>query len=260
MACVAIFPLLGFIGLNGRQLWSDFCLLRNDQVSVRASAIVGYVDINPDPSFARSPDDWIHDEGNATLLWAGWKKGKHQWFTLGLGEIDRLRISTPMGRDVIRAIDFPLYETGGGERWVRIADDARVAGFDSSEGSFAYPLTILDKVEMINEQIGELPVVVTYTPVVDKISVYEALVDGQRVTFGHGGYFFRHHPVLYDRSTESLWSEVDEVLVAVAGRRKGTRLKRIAQLEFVAWSTWKSDHPEGKLLIGADRSKPIPEN
>jgi hypothetical protein len=163
-----------------------------------------------------------------------------------------------MGLDVIRAIDHPLFETDGGERWERVPAEARVAGFDSSTGAIAYPLTVLDKVEMVNDLIGELPVLVAYTPVENKISAFEALVDRHRLTFGHSGYFFRNHPILYDRGTESLWTEQEGVMVAIAGHYRGSSLKRLAELEFVDWSSWKADHPEGKLLVGANRSKPRP--
>jgi hypothetical protein len=258
MACFAILPLLGFIGQKGHHLWGEYRSLQQDQVDVRASQVVGYVDINPNPSFARCPSDWLHDEGDATLLWAGWLDGKHHWFKLGIGEIEPWRISTPMGQDVIRAIDTPLYEKADGQRWERVVDEARVAVFTSSGGVIAYPLTILDKVEMVNDLVGDRPILIAYTPISDSTSAYEAVLDGKRVTLGHSGYFFENHPVLYDRATESLWTEQGAAMVAIAGRRKGAALKRIAKLELVPWSTWKADHPEGKLLIGADRSKPRP--
>jgi hypothetical protein len=260
LACVAILPLLGFIGFNGRELWGEFWSLRQDQGSVRASEIIGYVDINPVPNYARSPDGWIHSEGDTRQLWAGWQNGKHHWFLMGTGDIDPKRFSTPMGQDSIRAVDFPLFETAGGKCWGRVNDDDRMAIFKPGGEAIAYPLTVLDKVELVNDQIGENPVLVLYTPVTHATFAYESVLDGKRVTFGHGGYFFGNHPVLYDRGTESLWTEVDGAMVAVSGRRKGTTLKRIAQLDLVSWSDWKVDHPGGRLLIGADRSKPRPLN
>ncbi len=258
MACVAILPLIGFIGLNGKQLWGEFRSLRDDQVSVRATQIVGYIDINPVPSFARSPNGYIHDEGDTTQLWAGWRKGQHHWFTLSKGDVDPTRLSTPMGQDAIRAIDCPLFETTGGKCWVRVPPEALVAGFPQGNGAVAYPLTVLDKVEMVNDQLNDRPVLIVYTPVSHEISIYDASVDGKRVTFGHGGYFYGNQPVLYDRKTESLWTEQKEAMVAFSGTRRGTGLRRIARLDLVPWSVWKAENSGGKLLVGADRSGPIP--
>jgi hypothetical protein len=258
MACLAILPLLGFIGQTGHRLWGEYCSLQQDQVSVRASQLVGYVNINPSPNFASCPSDWMHDEGGSTLLWARWLDGEHHWYRLGIGEIVQTRISTPMGQDVIRAIDTPLFEMADGPRWGRVADEARVASFTSGETAIAYPWTILDKVEMVNEMLGDRPIFVAYTPLAELTTVFDAVVDGKRITFGHSGYFFNIHPIFYDRGTESLWTERDGEMVAFAGSRKGAKLKRIAQLDFVAWSSWKVEHPQGLLLVGADRSKPRP--
>src|SRR6185312_12632132 len=142
MTCVAMLPLLGFIGQSGQALWGEYNSLQKDQVSVRASAIVGYVNINPNPSYAKRPPDWLHDEGDDTLLWAGWSEGKHHWYRLGKGDIDPNRISQPLGRDVIRAIDHPLFEQAGGGCWNKVPDEASVVGFEEHGGATAYPLKV----------------------------------------------------------------------------------------------------------------------
>jgi Protein of unknown function (DUF3179) len=258
LACVAILPLLGFIGQAGQTLWGEWKSLREDQVSERESAIVGYVNINPNPSFAERPPDWFHDEGDTSLLWSGWRDGQNHWFRVGQGEIEGELISLPIGKDVIQAIDYPLFEQDGGDRWLKVPAEAPVVGFEDRDSSTAYPLKVLNKVMLVNHQIGDRAVLVAFTPVEDSVSIFDATLNGNRVTMGHSGYFFKHHPVLYDRGTESLWSERDGAMVAVAGRRKGASLKRIARLQTVAWSDWKGQNPNGKLLIGADRSKSRP--
>ena len=260
MACVAILPLLGFIGQSGRTLWDEWGSLREDQHSERASAIVGYVSINPNPSFARRPDDWFHDEADATLLWSGWRDNENHWYRIGQGDIDRRRLSLPIGKDSIQAIDYPLFDKEGDERWARVPEEALVASFEDQGSATAYPIRVLDKVEIINDLLGERPVLIVCTPIKYSIAIFEAKVDGDRITMGHSGYFLGYNPVLYDRSTESLWSERDGSMVALTGPRKGAAMKRIAQLPIIAWSDWKSEHPGGKLLIGADRSKPKPIN
>jgi Protein of unknown function (DUF3179) len=260
LACVAILPLLGFIGQSGRALWDEWSFLRQDQASERASAIVGYVSINPRLSFAERPDDWYHDEGDSSLLWSGWRDNQNHWFRIGQGDVDRRRLSLPIGKDAIQAIDYPLFETKGDERWGRVQDEALVASCEDRGSARAYPLRVLDKVEVINDLFGDRPVLVVCTPVKNEVSVFEARIDGDRLTMGHSGYFLGFNPVLYDRDTESLWSERDGSMVALGGRRKGASMKRLAQLPTIAWSDWKSEHPGGKLLIGADRSRPTPTN
>ena len=260
MACVAIVPLLGFIGLSGRSLWSEWSSLRQDQVRERASSVVGYLNITPNPSYAARPSDWFHEEGDDSLLWAGWKDGVNHWFRFGRGDIDPALLSFPLGRDTIQAIDRPLFEQIGGPRWDRVPAEARVAGFEEGSAAVAYPLRVLDKVQVVNDHFAGRPVLVTYNPEESAVSIFEASVEGRRVTLGHGGYFRERRPILYDRGTQSLWAEDDRggAMVAVAGRRKGVSLKRIVKLEMVNWGDWRDRHPDGRLLIGADRSLALP--
>lgn len=258
MACLALVPLLGFIGQTGRTLWGEWTLLRQDQVRERESAIVGYVNINPAVSYASMPDNWSHDEGEDSLLWAGWKDGKHHWFRFGRGEIDVSRLSLPIGRDVFQAIDYPVFEQEGGPRWGRVPPEAPVVGFERDGSAVAYPVKVLAKVMLVNDQLGDSPVLVTFSPSDSSVAVFEATIDGQRVTLGHGGYFRENRAVLYDRGTESLWAQGQGGMVAVAGRRKGASLKLVRKLDMVAWSDWRDGHPDGRLLIGADRSKGLP--
>ena len=71
---------------------------------------------------------------------------------------------------------------------------------------------------------------------------------------GQSGYFVGHRPLLYDRETESLWVERDEAMTAVAGRRKGASLPRIARVAPVAWGDWQARHPREPA---PDRRRPV---
>ncbi len=258
LAGLAVILLLGFILDTGRTLWAEWGSLQQDQVRERDSAIVGYLNINPDVSYAARPDNWSHDEGEDSLLWAGWKDGQHRWFRFAKGGLDPRKLSLPIGRDAIQAIDYPVYEREGDPRWGRVPAEASVVGFEQDGAAIAYPMKVLQKVLVVNEQIGDRSFLVTYTPG-ETVSVYEATLEGHRVTLGHGGYFReRSRPLLYDRGTESLWSEGKGGMVAVAGRRKGATLKFVAKPPIVAWSRWRNEHPDGLLVIGADRSKAMP--
>ena len=178
IACVAMIPLIGFIGLSGRSLWGEWASLREDRVRMRESGVVGYLGIAPRPSYATKPPDWFHDEGDDALLWAGWKDGEHRWFRFGRGDIQARHLSLPIGKDSIQAIDHPVYEADGGLRWSRVPHEARVAAFEDDGVAFAYPLRVLDKVEVVNDQVNGRPVLVAFTPMVDTVSVFEATWTG----------------------------------------------------------------------------------
>ena len=258
VAGLVIFPLIGFIAWTGRSLWVEWKSLQQDQVEERDSAVVGYLNITPNPSHASRPADWFRIDGDDAMLWAGWKDGENHWFRFARGDLDGRGLSMPLGRDAIQAIDLPVFEQSGGLRWGRVPPEALVVGFEEGGTAHAYPIRVLDKVQVVNDQLGGRPILITYRPEVEGVSIFEGSIDGRRVNLGHGGYFREAHPVLYDRATQSLWSESDGAMVAVAGARKGARLKQIAKVGIVAWSDWKGQHPDGRLLVGADRSRGLP--
>jgi hypothetical protein len=259
----ALAVLLLFVVAQGRILWKEWGSLQKDITDVRRTAVIGFHNIHPNPSFAQKPADWFHDEGEFTLLWSGWKPAAgHGWFRVKRGDLARGQVSLPMGRDVIQAIDYPLVETGGGPIWTRLPQEAQVAGLELAGTMTVYPLQVLEKVVVVNDLIAEHPFIVTVNPINPKnrdVHVYDALVAGRRVTMGLSGYFFDGKPLLYDRGTESLWvAQNGGVLRAVAGGYKGTELHEIGQSSPVSWGDWQGRHPKSRLVVGGDRSKVAP--
>ena len=256
LTIAGIVGLLGYVGVQSATLLREWRALTVEQSQSSESAIIGYSNISPNPNYAEVPVNWFHHEGEQTLLWSGWKSGSHHWFRIGKGELEQGRISTPYGKDSVQAIDRPLVEIGGGIRWNRIPDQAPVAGLEISGKHHAYPLKLLEKVEVVNDLVEGVPIVVAYSPFSaerESVTVYEADTEGQRINLGFSGYFLLEKPLLYDRETESLWGGTDEGLTALAGKRKGKNLKMIAKPVPVAWSSWRSSHPSGRLVVGAVR-------
>ena len=258
----AIFGLMGFIVFAGGILYEEFRLLRIEEHRSRMGTIIGYENISPRPMYAHAPADWFHEDGEKTLLWAGWHDGRHEWFHIDRGDLIREQVSEPMGRDSIQAIDYPIAESAGGPRWEKLPCEHLVAGIELKGVTVVYPLRILEKCEVVNDFIADLPVLVTFSPFVptgEAISVFETVLDGHRITMGLSGYFSARRPVLYDRGTKSLWLEKDGAMISVAGRYKGSSLRRVATMVPTAWSEWISRHPESRLIVGADRTKLRPE-
>src|SRR5437899_6362528 len=52
--------------------------------------------------------------------------------------------------------------------------------------------------------------------------------------------------IMYDRATDSLWSQVNGT--AVAGREKGKRLQELPS-ELTTWGQWKRRHPDTFVLV-----------
>lgn len=262
LVVVAILSLVGFIAVEGESLYREFRSLREQQARTSRSVVVGYVDIHAEPNHAVRPTNWYHDEGGQTFLWAGWRDGKHDWFRIGQGDVARERISLPMGRDVIRAIDHTILEDSGGPHWEKIPDSALVAGIWREGIRVVYPLLVLSKVEVINDTIGGEPVLVVYRPFVppsEAVAAFAPIIDGRRITMGLSGYLMDRTPVLYDRGTRSLWLQRDGALAAIAGPLKGAALRTEGGVEILAWSDWRARYPQSRLVVGADRKKARPE-
>jgi hypothetical protein len=261
---LALIVLVAFVVIQGRTLWSEWGRLNRDMTTVRQTVVVGYQNIHPNPTHARRPEDWFHDDGEFTLLWSGWYGGEHHWFRVDRGALAETSLSHPIGRDVIQAIDYPLVEKSGGPIWARIPAESLVVGFRVAGVESVYPIPVLEKVCVINDRIGDRPILLTFNPLGKQsqtVHLYDPIVDGQRVTLGMSGYFQDRRPLLYDRGTESIWRETSAgVIESIAGPHKGSRLRSIENQAPVSWSDWRWQHPKSRLLVGADRSKSIPEN
>ncbi|MCZ6674635.1 MAG: DUF3179 domain-containing protein [Verrucomicrobia bacterium] len=147
------------------------------------------------------------------------------------------------GRDGIPAIDSPNFLTVEEVRYLK-ADDLVMSV--SHEGiTRAYPIRILNYHEIVNDTIGSLSFAVTYCPLCGTGMVFNRELEGEVTTFGVSGLLYQSDVLLYDRATESLWSQL--LTKAVAGPRIHQRLEWIAS-EFMTWESWKNRYTDGEVL------------
>lgn len=108
-----------------------------------------------------------------------------------------------------------------------------------------YPFRILNWHEIVNDHIGDDAFVVTYCPICGTAIVFDARINGVVRNFGVSGMLFQQNVLMYDRETESLWSQF--MLQSVSGTMQKTHLKwRLS--EQITWKDWKEKYPDGKLL------------
>jgi hypothetical protein len=247
--------------LEAGRLWQEWATLREAVYGSKQSAVVGYLNITPTASFIDAPKDWYRDDGKEASLWLGWDKDVGHWFRFAHGEIDPSRLCRPTGEYIVRPIDFPLVENRGGAIWQRVPPESVVVGHTIENQKCVYPVAILGKVLVINDLVDRHPYLIVVNPLLRPVvafSIFDASLDGHRVTFGHTGYFQDGKPVLFDRGTESLWLHMHDGLRAIAGKHARKLLMRVALPPPVSWSTWVSRNPESRLLVGADRSRGVP--
>ena len=76
--------------------------------------------------------------------------------------------------------------------------------------------------------------------------MYSREIGGQEYTFGVSGKLIMNALVMYDRQTNSLWSQI--LGEAVEGPLVGTRLEFVPALQ-TTWADWKAQHPDTLALV-----------
>jgi len=126
-----------------------------------------------------------------------------------------------------------------------MSDHDTVIGLEINGEAKAYPLFILVWHEIVNDRVGEVPVAVTYCPLCYTNQVFERIIDGKTVEFGTSGKLYNSNLLMYDRLTESYWSQA--LGMAVKGELSGYQLN-LVPFDVITWKDWKLLHPETLVL------------
>ncbi len=147
-------------------------------------------------------------------------------------------------RDGIPALHDPKFiGVKQADKFMR-ADDPVIA-VEINGSRRAYPLRILVWHEIVNDEVAGRPLAVTYCPLCGTAMVFDADVNGRHLTFGVSGLLFQSDVLMYDRQSESLWSQL--AMKSVSGPQVGTKLKLLPS-RHLTWSAWKKEFPDGEVL------------
>jgi hypothetical protein len=149
-------------------------------------------------------------------------------------------------RDGIPAIDNPKFVVAGQANVLE--PEARVLGLARSGQARAYPVAIMNWHEIVNDRIGPERIAVTFCPLCGTGVAFRSLAAGRELTFGVSGLLYNSDVLLYDRETESLWSQL--LKQAVSGPMKGQTLATLP-LTHTTWRAWKQEHPD-TMVLSAD--------
>jgi len=108
-----------------------------------------------------------------------------------------------------------------------------------------YPFHILVWHEIVNDTMNGKRVLVTYCPLCLSGIVFDPVVNGERVEFGTSGKLWNSNLVMYDRKTESLWSQI--LGEAIVGELTGTKLKVLSS-DMVRFGDFRKLHSDGSVL------------
>jgi hypothetical protein len=174
--------------------------------------------------------------------------------TAGAAERNGFRLepaSVPVGeilaggppRDGIPALDHPEH-VAAGAGW---PDDELVIGVAQGAQARAYPVSILVWHELVNDTLGDRPILVSYCPLCGTGIVFDRRsAPGEPARrFGVSGLLYRSDLLMYDRESESLWSQISAE--AVTGPALGRRLQ-LVRSSMQTWGQWRARHPGTTVL------------
>lgn len=152
--------------------------------------------------------------------------------------------------DGIPPIDNPNFDSiAVGDEWLE--DVQPVIALEINGDARAYPLAILTRHEIANDEVGGVPVAVTFCPLCNAGLVFNREVDGQVLRFGVSGNLRNSDLVMWDNKTLSWWQQFTGQ--AIVGEMTGTQLEFVPA-QIVAWKDFKGAFPEGHVLSTNGRS------
>lgn len=147
-------------------------------------------------------------------------------------------------RDGIRSIDDPRFETTeSAAAW--LAGNEPVIALEIGADARAYPLQIITWHEIVNDEVGGRPVVVTFCPLCNSAVAFDSVVDGQTYEFGVSGLLRNSDLIMYDRTTETLWQQFTGE--AIIGDLAGEQLTFLPA-SIVSFDDFRATHPDGRVL------------
>jgi hypothetical protein len=147
-------------------------------------------------------------------------------------------------KDGIPAIDDPKFvSVGEADRW--LGDREPVIIFEHDGEVRAYPWQILIWHEIVNDEVGGLPVSITYCPLCNTAIAFDRRFAGQVLDFGTTGKLRHSDLVMYDRQTETWWQQATGE--GIVGEFTGRTLTFLAA-PTVAWADFKTRYPDGAVL------------
>lgn len=166
-------------------------------------------------------------------------------FTNTTIDLDELLVGIPVSdpRDRIPPIDDPNFDTVPNTDWledqepgvlIEIGDDARF-----------YPLAVLTRHEIVNDEVGGIPVAVTYCPLCNTAVAFDRRFEGEVLRLGVSGLLRNSDLVMWDLQSQSLWQQITGE--AIVGEHAGKSLTPLGSA-IVRWADFVENHPQGMAM------------
>ena len=108
-----------------------------------------------------------------------------------------------------------------------------------------YPYNIMVWHEIVNDVVGGKSLTITFCPLCGSAIVFDAEINGKVEQFGVSGKLYESNLLMYDKSTESLWSQ--SIGTAVVGDRTGEKLS-VYPSQVLSFKMLKERWPYAEVL------------
>lgn len=181
---------------------------------------------------------------------------------LASGYRSKPRVAVAQGDPVVQMAPPTKFRSGSDPRRLPPAAHShppaprdRVLGIEVGDGAVAYPIGLLDRVEVIDDASEDRSWVVTRCALTRVAAVYDRSVGGRVLTFENSGALWRDTLVLRDRETGTYWSAATGL--ALSGALAGQRLDPVPATYTTA-GEWRQAFPETLYAdLGLPTSVPL---
>jgi hypothetical protein len=125
--------------------------------------------------------------------------------------------------------------------------DDRVVGVQFNGEAAAYPLAALGVREISNEEYGDTPIIVSWSPVTYSARAFLAKANNNIVTLQRHTHTVHNSPAMPDTGNSNFVQFIGQ---AVNGELAGWTLEQIPVLT-TTWAAWKEAHPETEVMSTA---------
>ncbi len=158
-------------------------------------------------------------------------------------DLDELIDGGP-GKDGIPSIDDPKFVSQEeASEWLGSREP--VISLEINGEARAYPIQILMWHEIANDELGGVPVSVTFCPLCYSAIVFDRRHNGEVLEFAVSGFLRKSDLIMYDRTTESLWQQFSGE--ALVGDYTGDFLT-IVPSQLISFEQFREAYPDAPVL------------
>ena len=157
-----------------------------------------------------------------------------------------------VGKDGIPALELPAFIRAEVASYLE-AEDV-VVGIKIGNTTRAYPHKLLDKHEIVNDEIEGVPFAISLCPLTGTSIGFRREILGNITTLGVSGFLYNSNLIMYDRATDTHWGQMWHL--GLSGPGSCEKLDPIPVFE-TSWANWLEMYPNTEVLsleTGFDRN------